>query len=541
MEAGHYTQAERIFDRVAAAAERALGADDTAIIELVRERGFAARESGQYEKSAEFFARAAAYYEQRLKTGPGGIGGFRRNLESLASTYRRMGEFGKAGLLYQRLLDTREDYVVMNRAVAARIMTELATVQRLRGDAAAAQKGFESVMDLVPAGPRAAWRAGLSVADVLTRRSLEELAALALATNHPEDAKGYLVRAAPLDDGIFWFAPLSDRDTLNPSDELAASRYYHQALLAAARPFRDDAQWKERAFDLLLNRKAITLDLQAQTTGAGPPGERARRNREELAAVRGQLANLMVKRPASMTDDAYAGNVTTLFERALALERELPERARSALRPRPTPVRKASLTAVVGRGTALVEFVRVRDEDPAALDTGVPAEERAVYLAFVLDGTGRLSLVEIGAARAIDISASDLQAAIRSGANPELIHELLKELYERAWAPLESLVRSAQRIVVSPDGELYRVPFAALVDRKEQFLIERFRFAYTTSGRDLIKVRETGDQARAGSRPGGRPELRRGRDVPPASRHGGGSAPDSAAHAGRTAQTVGGQ
>jgi CHAT domain-containing protein len=170
----------------------------------------------------------------------------------------------------------------------------------------------------------------------------------------------------------------------------------------------------------------------------------------------------------------------------------MPARTRSAIKLRPAPVRKSDIASAIGRGMALVEFVRVRDEDPAALDGGARPEERAVYLAFVLDGAFRLSLVELGPARAIDASASDLQAAIRGGASPALIHELLKELYESVWAPVESFLGEAKRIVVSPDGELYRVPFAALIDRKEQFLIERFRFAYATSGRDLCKARGTG-------------------------------------------------
>jgi CHAT domain-containing protein len=42
-----------------------------------------------------------------------------------------------------------------------------------------------------------------------------------------------------------------------------------------------------------------------------------------------------------------------------------------------------------------------------------------------------------------------------------------------------------QQIVVSPDGELHRLPFAALTPTSDSFLIERFSFAYVVSGRDL--------------------------------------------------------
>jgi CHAT domain-containing protein len=44
------------------------------------------------------------------------------------------------------------------------------------------------------------------------------------------------------------------------------------------------------------------------------------------------------------------------------------------------------------------------------------------------------------------------------------------------------------RLLVSPDGELNLIPFAALVDEEGHYLIERYSITYLTSGRDLLRM-----------------------------------------------------
>ena len=52
------------------------------------------------------------------------------------------------------------------------------------------------------------------------------------------------------------------------------------------------------------------------------------------------------------------------------------------------------------------------------------------------------------------------------------------------------------RLLIAPDGRLNLIPFAALVDRKGRYLVERYSISYLTSGRDLLPppVRRPGNQ-----------------------------------------------
>ncbi|OUL33512.1 hypothetical protein BV372_15995 [Nostoc sp. T09] len=45
---------------------------------------------------------------------------------------------------------------------------------------------------------------------------------------------------------------------------------------------------------------------------------------------------------------------------------------------------------------------------------------------------------------------------------------------------------NAHHILISPDGQLTLIPFEALIDEQNQFLIQRYAFSYLTSGRDLL-------------------------------------------------------
>src|SRR5262249_2836886 len=51
-----------------------------------------------------------------------------------------------------------------------------------------------------------------------------------------------------------------------------------------------------------------------------------------------------------------------------------------------------------------------------------------------------------------------------------------------------ALLGETRRVLLSPDGPLNLIPFAALVDEQDRYLVERYSFSYLTSGRDLLRL-----------------------------------------------------
>jgi CHAT domain-containing protein len=82
----------------------------------------------------------------------------------------------------------------------------------------------------------------------------------------------------------------------------------------------------------------------------------------------------------------------------------------------------------------------------------------------------------------------DLQVAMKrqdSLSNAKSL-ESLKALSAAVWKPLEGSVKDAKVVVLSPDGQLSLIPFAALLDQQDHPLLERVLLAYVSSGRELI-------------------------------------------------------
>jgi CHAT domain-containing protein len=54
--------------------------------------------------------------------------------------------------------------------------------------------------------------------------------------------------------------------------------------------------------------------------------------------------------------------------------------------------------------------------------------------------------------------------------------------------PVRELTGDATQLLISPDGQLNLIPFEALVDEKQHYLVERYSISYLTTGRDLLRL-----------------------------------------------------
>jgi CHAT domain-containing protein len=103
-------------------------------------------------------------------------------------------------------------------------------------------------------------------------------------------------------------------------------------------------------------------------------------------------------------------------------------------------------------------------------------------------------LVDLGEAAKIDTKIKATLAAI----NPpdfdrgmekysQQADDGLAELYTLLLQPLETAMGSRKRLIVSPDGELNNIPFAALRAPDGHYLVEQVTISYVASGRDLLR------------------------------------------------------
>jgi CHAT domain-containing protein len=217
-----------------------------------------------------------------------------------------------------------------------------------------------------------------------------------------------------------------------------------------------------------------------------------------------RLTNAALNPPKDVAPEALQKQLTQWREEAREAEAQL---NRALAKEHPGLILDSdSLTSArvqerLGKDSALVEFVRapVRDFKNAEW---LPYH----YFAFVLRaGQAAPLLIDLGAAREIETGVravrqefADFQEKLRDCESKEEIQALEKvqekafrktsaALCARLFDPLRKHLGKSTRIFLAPDGELNRLPFESLVDADGKYVIESCRFAYISSGRDLLR------------------------------------------------------
>ena len=111
------------------------------------------------------------------------------------------------------------------------------------------------------------------------------------------------------------------------------------------------------------------------------------------------------------------------------------------------------------------------------------------YGAIVLLSQGAPLWIPLGKADEIEASVQHYGTLVRGrSSEEEELSANLQALYARLWAPIEQALPSrTKRIIISPDGQLNFVSFAALLDREKRFVAEKYSIQYVASGRDLLR------------------------------------------------------
>jgi CHAT domain-containing protein len=471
-------------------AERnALGPDDPDAIKLLSKQADMLRSMGKYREAAVLLEDVLAFWDRQIEQdGPRRTGWeFRETLEALAGTYRLLGEYERSALLYQRLIATKNQGSVMRDFQVAGALHGIGKVNRLRGEHGEAKARLQEALALLEPDVRATEPKAVSIYEGMTVNILQELSAVAVAEGNPLAAREWLMRAAPLDQKIRdydMYMPFHRPIELKPS---RGDRYFDQFLWLVGHHFGTDTASVDQAFGLVLNRKRLSIDLQSRVRAfRASLSSKGQKKWDQLAKVRSELAGLMLKGSDMSAQGEYRQRFILLFEQHAALEADLTVEMRG---PIIDPLAKISKQEILQRlrgGTALIEFVRIPDIDYGQQDLDLPSEQRGRYLAFVLTALGRLSLVDIGSAEQVDALATAIQSQMRDNGNIGQVRATLKAAYGTLWRPLMASLADADKIVIGPDSHLHELPFAALIDANDQYLVQRYRFAYIGTARDLL-------------------------------------------------------
>jgi CHAT domain-containing protein/Tfp pilus assembly protein PilF len=434
-EQSEYAKAEPLLRRTLAIWEKAWGQEHPDVALALNNLANIYCDQGNYEKAEPFYVRALAIREKALRPEHPDLA---TSLDKLADLYRGRSEYAKAEPLYRRALAIREKVLGPQHHLVAQTLNNLAALYAAKNDPAGAVEFQARANDIG-----------------------EHNLALNLATGSERQKLAYLA--------------LSSAQT-----EFTLSLHNMHAM--------DDPHALDLAFTTILRRKGRGLDAMADTIAAlrrhaAPEDQRLF---DQLTAALSQLAALTFREPAAANLDTYRKRLEPLEEKIESLQSELSARS-AEFRKQTQPVTLSAVQAALPADRILIEFVIYTPREPR---TGKNKPPR--YLSYLLAAQGEPRWVDLGPAEPIDRAIEEWREAL-SNRRPDVKY-LGRKVDERVMRPVRALLGDTSRLLIAPDGSLNLIPFAALVDEHDHYLVERYSISYLTSGRDLLRLHasETG-------------------------------------------------
>ena len=470
------TQGKSEDERALAIAERTLEPDDLLTARLLNNLGNLYRLEGEGGRGEPLLERALAIYEKKFGAEHPYVADTLQNLGIIA---RERKDYAHALELYNRALRIRERALGAEHPNVAALINNIANLQHAQGDYAKELELQARVLDIAEkkVGPYHG----------LTLTSLANTARAYAAQGDMEhalkfqtilDERGEVAVASDLTIG-------SERQKLSYLDSLSEDTDRSISFHVALAP--NDRRAAALATLVLLQRKGRVLDAVAFNMKALREHADADDQKllDQLNMASSELAKLVLNGLQKRSPAEYQKQLAAREAEKEKLEAEISARS-AEFRAQSQPVTLDAVQAAIPPDAALVEFAVYRPYDPKAVSDqeayGTPR-----YVAYILRGQGAVQWRELGEARDIDARIDALREALRDPQRRDA-RRLARAVDTQVLQPLRPLLGNATQLLISPDGELNLLPFQALVDEQNRYLIERYAFTYLTSGRDLLRL-----------------------------------------------------
>jgi len=496
---GAYGKAEPLYRRALAIREKALGPDHPDTATSLNNLARLYRSQGSSAKAEPLYRRALAIREKAL--GPDHPE-TATSLNNLAAMYTSLGAYGKAEPLSLRALAIREKAQGPDHPDTAISLTNLALLYVDQGAYAKAEPLLLRALTISEKAlgsdhPATATRLNNLAVLYVNKGAYakaENLYSRALAINekaqgpdHPDTAIS-LNNLALLNEGQGAYAkaePLLRRGIGIQSRFLQGQLPLlpQTARQAQVQALGDDweaafsgAERSGSAADLALfsrlNRYGLLLEIEQRQAQFGRAPDAPQKLGEAIAALTIKIAD----------EASPAAQRRELGKRKEELEREF-YRLLPSLKPQ--LVEPAQVARALPAGSVLMEFQRYRPFDvrqKPGQRWGAPH-----YLALVLSPGGKTRAVDLGPADTIDpLITKALEESQASGGDPT---DLWRHVNAKVFpAPLLQLLAGANQWIMAPDGDLSRIPFAALPSPRDpqRPLTDSVAVRLISSGRSLL-------------------------------------------------------
>jgi CHAT domain-containing protein/Flp pilus assembly protein TadD len=235
----------------------------------------------------------------------------------------------------------------------------------------------------------------------------------------------------------------------------------------------------KKAIEASLQRKGLLLKITSEIEQVAQlsTDPRLASISTELERARRTLASLTLSGPTADTQGRHAAALYELELRVNYLQGEL-GRASVRYRSSIAGTNADALANSLPEDTALVDIMMYSEGDVPRVLAGV-----------IVNQGGEISydLVEFSDRGAMEESVIEYRTIIQDDlADDDEIIEAGQLAYELVWAPIRESTGELEYVYLIPDGVLNILPFSALMNDDEQYLIQTTDVHILTSGRDLL-------------------------------------------------------
>ncbi len=420
----------------------------------------------EYEQAEEMFGEVVAMWNEVLGTAHQDT---LKGLNNLGRVQHRLGKLDEAVLTVSTALETRRSSLGENHVDSIRSQIDLGAIlldlERLE----------EAEAQLRDALARA--EATVGEQHPYTFEALNNLARVLEAKGDlgasVELREVGLARRSTFLDRMLWVTGENAREGYIRLHRPELDEYL--ALLTRV----DDPHAGKKAIEANLQRKGLLLKVTSEIEQISQLSSdpKLASISADLEEARKELAALTLSGPTAETQGRHTEFLYELERKVNELQGEL-GRASARYRSTIANVDADMLTDSLDENSALVDFLMYND-----------AGDDKVLAGIILNEDGDLSydLVVYDDRGALETAVLEYREIIQDDlADDDEVMEIGMEAFDAAWAPVEEALGGLEYVYLVPDGVLNILPFNALMNEDEEYLIQTTDLHILTSGRDLL-------------------------------------------------------
>jgi CHAT domain-containing protein/Tfp pilus assembly protein PilF len=479
---GRFSEAELLFKQTLAIRKQKLGDNHLLTATSFNNLALLYFFQGRYSETEPLFKQALAIQQAQLGDNHPDTA---TSFNNLAELYRKQGRYSEAEPLFKQVLAIRQTQLGDNHPATAQSFNNLAVLYQSQGRYSEEESLFKQAL--------AIRKQQLGDNHPDTARSFNNLAYLYLSQDYISQAINYLTQGIAVQEYNL-SQNLNIGDEKQKQDYIATISGTTSALISLnLQSAPNNPEATRLALKTILQRKGRILDvltnsLQILRQQINDPESQTLL--EQLIQKQTQLSNLTFQKPEAIkSPEIHRQQLANLQTETQQLEDKLSRRS-AEFRNLSQPITLEAIQKLIPTNAALVEIVRYQPFNPKATKDSEKFG-KPHYAVYILFPNGKIKAQELGEAQPIDEQVTAFRRNLADSKTPiPQLQKSARQLDEKLTQPIRQLLGNTKTLFLSPDSALNLIPFEALVDENNQYLVENYQITYLTSGRDLLRQKE---------------------------------------------------